>query len=77
MPIFRISVVNDSFCAISEHDCQDFEAARKQGVAGALAMGMEAIAKGREFFGAEVRVDQGHEPPRRFVISVAAQALKT
>jgi hypothetical protein len=76
MPTFRISVVNANFRASEEHDLESLEAARKQGIKAALAMGAEEVNAGESFFGAEVRVEDGGETVSRSVVSVGATALQ-
>lgn len=72
MPVFRISVVNETFSACDEHELPTYSEARTEAIKGALEIGSEEVAKGKEFFGAEVKVEKGGELVGRFVVSVGA-----
>lgn len=75
MPVFRISVVNETFIACDEHELPTPDEARTEAIKGALAIGSDEIAKGKEFFGAEVKVEKDAELVGRFVVSVGASEL--
>lgn len=76
MPTFRITVINQTFRACDNHDLPTVEAARKQGLKGALAIGADEVANGKQFFGAEVRVEDGGEVVDRFVVSIGSSPLQ-
>lgn len=61
MPTFHISVINSNFRASNNHELPTAEAARRLGVKGALGIGADEIGHGKEFFGAEVRIEEGEE----------------
>ena len=76
MPFFRISVVNEDFCASEDHEMPSAESARKQGIKAALAMGADEVNGGKSFFGAEVRVEAGGDIICRSVVSLGASPLQ-
>ena len=76
MPTFRISVVNKTFSACEEHELATAGEARTQGIKGALAIGCDEVAKGKEFFGAEVKVEKDEVLLGRFVVSVGASPIE-
>ena len=76
MPMYRITVVNQTFSASNHHECPSTDAARKHGVRAALAIGSDEVTNGKPFFGAEVRVEQGDETLGRFVVSIGASPLQ-
>lgn len=76
MPTFRVTVINADFRACEDYDLPSVEAARKQGIKAALAMGMDEVQAGKPFFGAEVRVEDGAETVSRAVVSVGASPLQ-
>ena len=76
MPIYRISVVNRTFSACDDHEMPSADAAGRQGIKAALAIGAEEVGNGEPFFGAEIRVEDGGETVRRFVVSVGASELQ-
>ena len=76
MPTFRIRIVNSEFSAEEEQDAPDFEAAKREGLKGALGIGVDRVLRGEPFFGAEVVVDQDSRPGSRFLVSVGASPLQ-
>jgi hypothetical protein len=76
VPTFRISVLNETFSACDEHELTTATAARNEAIKGALAIGSEEVAKGKKFFGAEVKIQQGDELIGRFVVSVGASPIE-
>jgi hypothetical protein len=76
MPTFHISVINSNFGASNNHELPTAEAARRLGVKGALGIGADEIGNGKEFFGAEVRIEEGEETVARYVVSVGASPLQ-
>lgn len=76
MPKYRISVINQEFTACAEHELPDAEAARQEGLRGAIAMGSDRICDGEKMFGAEVSISEGTKPRRRFVVTVGTSSLK-
>jgi len=76
MPTYRISVVNAEFHASEEHQLESLDAARKEGIKAALAMGADEVNGGKPFFGAEVRVQDGGDTVSRAMVSVGASPLQ-
>ena len=76
MPTFRITVINAEFCASEDRDLPSLEAARKQGIKAALAMGADEVHAGKPFFGAEVCVEADGETVSRSVVSIGASLLQ-
>ena len=77
MPTFRVTVINADFRASEDlrpavSRCRT----RKQGIKAALAMGMDEVHRGKPFFGAEVRVEDGEETVSRAVVSIGASPLQ-
>jgi hypothetical protein len=46
MPKYRISVINEEFTAVEERELPDADAARQEGLRGAIAMGADQIIDG-------------------------------
>jgi hypothetical protein len=76
MAIFRITVINQTFQACTDHELDSVEAARKQGIRGALAIGADEVANGKPFFGAEVKLEDGEEVVGRFLVSIGSSPLQ-
>jgi hypothetical protein len=76
VPLFRISVVNGAFSASDEHELPSAIEARAEALKGALAIGSDEVVKGKPFFGAEVKIEEGGELVQRFVVSVGASAIE-
>jgi hypothetical protein len=76
VPTFRISVLNETFSACDEHELITAAHARNEAIKGALAIGSDEVAKGKQFFGAEVKIEQGEELIGRFVVSVGASPIE-
>jgi hypothetical protein len=76
MPKFRIRIVNSAFSAEEEQEVPDFEAAKREGLKGALNIGVDQVLKGEPFFGAEVSVDSEGDQRVRFLVSVGASPLQ-
>ena len=76
MPVFRISVINESFTASHEYELASVEAAESHAVKGALGIGTDEIIAGKSFFGAEIRIETDGELVGRFVVSAGASPLQ-
>jgi hypothetical protein len=76
MPTFLISVLNETFSACEEHELTTATAARDEAIKGALAIGSDEVVKGKQFFGAEVKIEHGDELIGRFVVSVGASPIE-
>ena len=76
MPTYRISVINHIFSSCNHHDAPTLDAANKQGLQSALAIGTEEIVNGTPFFGAEVRIEDGDKLVHRFVVSIGTSPLQ-
>lgn len=74
--IFRISVIDRAFRACGDHEFASFDAARKEGLKAALAIGSEEVANGAAYFAAEIRVEAGEGLLGRFAVSVGASPLQ-
>ena len=70
MPTFHISVTNDAFSASSSHEIPTLEAASKEGLRSALAIGSDELVGGETQFRADVCVD-GHSTVTRFTVSLS------
>ena len=70
MPTFCISVTNNVFSASSRHDVPTLEAASKEGLRSALAIGSDELVGGETEFRADVCVD-GHNVARRFTVALS------
>ena len=70
MPTFHISVVNDAFCASSSHEVPTLEAASKDGLRSALAIGSDELVSGESEFRANVCV-AGKSTVTRFTVSLS------
>jgi hypothetical protein len=70
MPTFRISVTNNIFSASSRHDVRSLEAASKEGLRSALAIGSDELVEGGTEFRADVCVD-GANAARRFTVALS------
>ena len=76
MPVYRISVINESFTASNEYELASVAAAQSYAVKGALNIGTDEIVAGKSFFGAEVKIETDGEPVVRFMVSVGASPLQ-
>ena len=76
MPTFRISIVNEDFSATEERDLPDADAARREALKGAVAIGADHLVDGGKLFGAEVSITEEDLPGKRFVVTVGASPLK-
>lgn len=76
MPNYRISVINQTFSACSEHELSSFEDARIQGIKAALAIGSDEVSQGNPFFAAEVLIADGNGTLGRFVVSIGASSIQ-
>lgn len=76
MPKFRITVINQTFTASDDHELASLNEAEKQGIKAALAIGVEEVANGNPYFGAEIRVEEDDETVGRFVVSIGASSLQ-
>ena len=76
MTTYRISVVNEHFSSIDEHECADVVTAWRQAIRGALAIAADQVSHGNPYFGAEIVLDEGKKRIGRYVVSVGAAPLK-
>jgi len=76
MPLFRISVLNGTFHACDEHELATASDAKTEGIKGALAIGSDEVSKGKQLFGAELKIEEGDELVGRFVVSVSASPIE-
>ena len=75
MPIFTISVVNESFTASDEHDVPSLDRATAEALRAALQIGTDEVVGGERFFAAEVKVETANEVVGRFIVSVGASPI--
>ena len=75
MPLYKITVNNRTFTACDDHDMPSIEAAGRQGIRAALAIGAEEVGEGEAYFGAEIRVEEEGKIVGRYVVSVGASPL--
>jgi hypothetical protein len=52
------------------------DAAKSEGLKGALQIGIQEICEGKMFFAAEIRVENEHEPSQRMMVAVGASPLQ-
>ena len=52
------------------------QAARTEGLRGALQVGVEEVCEGKSFFAAQVTIENEHQPTERMVVAVGASPLK-
>ena len=76
MPTFRVTVVNSEFSAWEDHNLPSLDAARKQGLKAALAMGSDEVCRGKAFFGAEILVEADGDLASRSVVSIGTSPLQ-
>jgi hypothetical protein len=74
--MFHVLIINGDFHSAYEADADDLEAARTQGLKGALEIGTEEVCNGTSFFGAEVRIESDGEVCERMLIAIGASPLK-
>ena len=75
MPTFQISIVNETFASSNDHEGHSLDEATAQAIRGALQIGAEEVAAGKQYFGAEVKVETANEVVVRYVVSVGASRL--
>lgn len=75
MPTFTISIVNETFAESNDHDITSIDTAKASALRGALEIGVDEIVAGKQFFGAEVKVETANQSIARFVVSVGASPL--
>lgn len=75
MPIFTISVVNETFAASDQHDVASLDSATAEALRAALQIGTDEVVGGERFFAAEVKVETANEVVRRFIVSVGASPI--
>jgi hypothetical protein len=76
MQTYRISVVNAEFNASEEHPLESLDAAQREGIKAALAIGADEVIGGKPFFGAEVRIQHDGDTVSRAMVSVGASPLQ-
>ena len=76
MPLFNISVVNQTFETENEHELPTEEAARKQAIRGALEIGIEEVGESEQLFAAEVKVEHEGKKLARYFVSVGVSQLR-
>ena len=72
----RSAVSREVRPSANHHEAATMSEAKQQGIKGALEIGVEEVHKGKPFFGAEVRLEDGDELVGRFVVSVGASPLQ-
>jgi hypothetical protein len=76
MPTFRIRIINKDSEAACEANAHSPDAARSEALRAALQIGSDEVCAGKPFFGAEVTIENEHEPTERLVIAIGASSLR-
>ena len=76
MPTFRLRTVNKHFSFANDVELASFEAARSEALKGALEVGTEEVCNGKEFFGAEITIENDGEVVQRLMVAVGASPLQ-
>lgn len=76
MPLFNITVINQTFESCNEHDLPTEEDARADVIRGALQIGMSEAGPTNPLFAAEVRIGREGEQFARYVVSVGVSPLR-
>ena len=77
VPTFQIKIVNEDFTASEERELANADAARREALKGAIAIGAEALYDGKEkLFAAEVSIAEAGQAWVRFVVTIGASPLK-
>jgi len=75
MPTFQIRITNETFASTNNHEGHSLDDVTVQAIKAALQIGTEEVAAGKDFFGAEVKVETANEVVKRFIVSVGASPL--
>ena len=75
MPTFQITIINDTFASRSEQELDHLDTAKRQGLKGALEIGVDQVMDGQPLFAAEVVVAHGNTR-ERFIVTIGASPLK-
>ena len=78
MPKYCIRVVNRNFATSTDSELSNMEAARSDGLKGALQIGVQEIYEGKtSFFAAEVTIENDHEPTERMMVAIGTSPLQS
>ena len=76
MRTFRIRIINKEFESVCEANAHSPDAARSEALRAALQIGTDEVCEGKAFFGAEVAIENEHEPTERLVVAIGASTLR-
>ena len=76
MPLFNITVVNQTFESSDEHDLPTAEEAKAEAIKGALQIGISEVGVEPAFFAAEVKIAEQGQHLARYIVSVGVSPLK-
>lgn len=76
MPIYTISVANSEFRVSNDHETRSLEEVHRLALKGGLEMGLEEVASGKPFFGAEVTILEDSRVVDRFLVSIGTSPLQ-
>lgn len=76
MPTYSIRIINKDFAACEPVDVENEEAARSQGLKGALQIGVEEVCQGKPFFAAEVSIENAEKTIERMMVAIGTSPLQ-
>jgi hypothetical protein len=76
MPTSRIRITNKDFESSCDANATTPEAVREEALRAALQIGADEVSGGKQFFGAEITIENEHEPPERLIIAIGASPLR-
>lgn len=75
MPRYRIRITNREFESCSDANATDHDGVRSEALKSALQIGIDDVCNGKAFFGAEVAIENEHEPIERLVVAIGMSPL--
>lgn len=76
MATSRIRITNKDFESSCDANASGPEAVREEALRAALQIGTDEVCGGKQFFGAEVTIENQHEPAERLIIAIGASTLR-
>ena len=76
MPVFDITIINQSFESCNEHDLPTEQDAHADAIKCAFEIGMTEIGLDKPLFAAEVKVGCEGEQLARYVVSMGVASLR-
>jgi hypothetical protein len=76
MPASRIRITNKDFESSCEANASGLEAVRSEALRAALQIGTDEVCAGKPFFGAEIAIENEHEPVERLIIAIGTSPLR-